>query len=91
MDFVFFMGKLLITAAVCTAMHFSLQRWPQHLNYNAVPITISGVGTFLIASVFFGVYSVAVDTLFLCFCKYHYFVDCKISLYQKFILTCPLF
>lgn len=69
MDFVFFMGKLLITALVCTAMHFSLQKWPLELNYNAVPITITGIGTFFIASVFFGVYSVAVDTLFLCFRK----------------------
>lgn len=72
MDFVFFMGKLLITALVCTAVYFSLLKWPQELNYNAVPITITGVGTFFIASVFFGVYSVAVDTLFLCFLE-----DCE--------------
>ncbi|XP_034234903.1 CTL-like protein 2 isoform X2 [Thrips palmi] len=72
MDFVFFMGKALITALVCTAVYFSLLQWPQQLNYNAVPITIAGVGTFFIASVFFGVYSVAVDTLFLCFLE-----DCE--------------
>lgn len=69
MDFVFFMGKLLITALVCTAMHFTLLKWDLGLNYNAVPVTITGVGAFLIASVFFGVYSVAVETLFLCFRK----------------------
>ncbi|KAK3907531.1 Choline transporter-like protein 4, partial [Frankliniella fusca] len=74
MDFVFFMGKLLITAVVCTAIYFSLLQWPPDpkLNYNAVPITVTGVGSFLIASVFFGVYSVAVDTLFLCFLE-----DCE--------------
>ncbi|XP_052123310.1 choline transporter-like 2 [Frankliniella occidentalis] len=73
-DFVFFMGKLLITAVVCTAVYFSLRQWPPDpkLNYNAVPVTVTGVGSFLIASVFFGVYSVAVDTLFLCFLE-----DCE--------------
>lgn len=39
------------------------------LNYNVVPVVIVMIGTFLIATVFFGVYSMAVDTLFLCFRK----------------------
>lgn len=72
MDFVFFMGKLLITALVCTAMYFVLLKWPQNLNYTAVPITLTGIGAFVISSIFFGVYSVAVDTLFLCFLE-----DCE--------------
>ncbi|KAJ1520727.1 hypothetical protein ONE63_003822 [Megalurothrips usitatus] len=72
MDFVFFIGKLLITGAVCVAVYFSLRQWPQQLNYEAVPITITGIGAFLIASVFFGVYTVAVETLFLCFLE-----DCE--------------
>lgn len=39
------------------------------LHYNLVPVVIVMVGTYLIATVFFGVYSMAVDTLFLCFRK----------------------
>lgn len=39
------------------------------LHYNLVPVIIVMIGTYLIATVFFGVYSMAVDTLFLCFRK----------------------
>lgn len=39
------------------------------LHYNLVPVVIVMIGTYLISSVFFGVYSMAVDTLFLCFRK----------------------
>lgn len=39
------------------------------LHYNVVPVVIVMIGTYLIATVFFGVYSMAVDTLFLCFRK----------------------
>ena len=37
------------------------------LNYYFVPIIIVVVGTYFIADVFFDVYEMAVDTLFLCF------------------------
>ena len=37
------------------------------LNYYFVPIIIIVVGTYFIADVFFDVYEMAVDTLFLCF------------------------
>ena len=40
------------------------------LNYTVVPILVIGFGTYFIASIFFGVYAMAVDTLFLCFCKF---------------------
>lgn len=33
------------------------------------PIMISIVGSFMVSATFFGVYSMAIDTLFLCFCK----------------------
>ena len=42
------------------------------LHYELVPSILILFGTYLIASVFFGVYSMAVDTLFLCFCKYSF-------------------
>lgn len=31
---------------------------------------VIAVGTFVVAKLFFGVFDMAVDTLFLCFCKY---------------------
>ena len=37
------------------------------LNYYFVPVIIVTLGAFFIADVFFGVYEMAVDTLFLCF------------------------
>jgi choline transporter-like protein 2/4/5 len=40
------------------------------LNYNVVPVIVIMIITYIIASVFFSVYSMAVDTLFLCFRKY---------------------
>jgi hypothetical protein len=40
------------------------------LNYFYVPIIIVVLGTWLICCAFFGVYEMAVDTTFLCFCKF---------------------
>lgn len=37
------------------------------LNYNATPTVFIVIGTYFITKSFFGVYSMAVDTLFLCF------------------------
>ena len=37
------------------------------LNYSATPTVFIVIGTYFITSSFFGVYSMAVDTLFLCF------------------------
>lgn len=42
----------------------------QILHYDLVPPIIVGVAAYIIASVFFSVYSMAVDTLFLCFRKF---------------------
>lgn len=70
-DFLFFLSKLLLTGAagVGTYYYFASNPDAHRLNYTAVPITIVVIATFLITSVFFGVYSMAVDTLFLCFRK----------------------
>ncbi|XP_071948307.1 choline transporter-like protein 2 [Antedon mediterranea] len=37
------------------------------LNYYWTPVIIIGIGSFFVAKIFFGVYDMAVDTLFLCF------------------------
>lgn len=69
-EFLFFLTKIMVTAGMgaVTYLYFSGDQFD--LNYVSVPVVIVMFGTYLIASVFFGVYSMAVDTLFLCFCKY---------------------
>jgi len=77
--FLLFMGKLMITAGMCALAFFVFAKEVQvHeqmpvLNYTVVPILIIGFGTYFIASIFFGVYAMAVDTLFLCFCKFYFY------------------
>lgn len=53
-----------------TYIYFTNEKYGVELHYVQVPVVIVMIGTYLIASVFFGVYSMAVDTLFLCFCMY---------------------
>jgi choline transporter-like protein 2/4/5 len=74
------MGKLMITAGMCALAFFVLTEEVDTgingpgLNYTIVPILIIGFGTYFIASIFFGVYSMAVDTIFLCFCKFYFYL-----------------
>ncbi|EDV27594.1 uncharacterized protein TRIADDRAFT_53446 [Trichoplax adhaerens] len=75
--FLLFLGKLLIVGI--TGKFFSLDvilkgiasfyyfRNRSDLNYYLVPVIIIIICAYVIASVFFGVYDMAVDTLFLCF------------------------
>ncbi|KAH8306254.1 hypothetical protein KR018_005316 [Drosophila ironensis] len=73
-DFLFFLSKLLLTAGAGVSTYYFLANNPAliKLHYNAVPTTVVVIAAFLITSVFFGVYSMAVDTLFLCFLE-----DCE--------------
>ncbi|XP_063707419.1 choline transporter-like 2 isoform X2 [Culicoides brevitarsis] len=68
-SFLFFLSKLLISLGMGTLMYFylSLEYSQLDLHYNLVPSIIVVIGTYLIACVFFSVYSMAVETLFLCF------------------------
>eukprot|EP00092_Neocalanus_flemingeri_P022536 GFUD01024438.1.p1 GENE.GFUD01024438.1~~GFUD01024438.1.p1 ORF type:complete len:770 (+),score=149.75 GFUD01024438.1:193-2502(+) len=73
-DFLLFLGKLVIVllTGVASYMTFSGQI-PEikddipSLNYFFTPIVFIVIGSYFIASAFFGVYNMAVDTLFLCF------------------------
>lgn len=71
-DFLFFLTKILVTVGMgaATYMYFTTDKFGIQLHYVQVPVVIVMIGTYLIASVFFSVYSMAVDTLFLCFCKF---------------------
>ncbi|XP_034841494.1 choline transporter-like 2 isoform X3 [Maniola hyperantus] len=78
-DFIFFLSKLLISLGVGFAVYYLLE-WNyvyevtrgERLHYNHVPAVILSVATYLICTIFFNVYSMAVDTLFLCFLE-----DCE--------------
>jgi len=73
-DFLLFLGKLVIVllTGIASYMTFSGQipdiedKIPT-LNYIFTPVVFIVVGSYFIASSFFGVYNMAVDTLFLCF------------------------
>jgi len=73
-DFLLFLGKLvivLITGSVsylAFAGHFpDIKDEIPSLNYFVTPVVLIVIGSYFIASSFFGVYAMAVDTLFLCF------------------------
>ncbi|ODN04010.1 Choline transporter-like protein 4 [Orchesella cincta] len=79
-DFLLFMGKLVITGGVAIGSFFLFTHSigdgvndtiPQ-LNFYLIPVIIVTIGTYFIASLFFSVYDMAVDTLFLCFLE-----DCE--------------
>jgi len=74
-DFLLFLGKLVIMAGAATLSYlvFSNKYFPDlhdnvpTLNYYVTPVVAIVIGTYFITSSFFGVYEMAVDTLFLCF------------------------
>ncbi|XP_071489163.1 choline transporter-like protein 2 isoform X2 [Diadema antillarum] len=75
-DFLLLIGQLLVVAAVCVAafFYFTIEvTWVSAVvpvpavNYYWVVIIVIGIGTYLIAKAFFGVFDMCVDTLFLSF------------------------
>jgi len=80
-DFLFFLGKVLVTAVLVVLAGLVFTRPVRLLDdsgrdvtlvYPWVPMAIVGIMTYIIVTLFFSVYSVAVDTLFLCFLE-----DCE--------------
>ena len=73
-DFLLFIGKVVIVAACGSVSYLAFGGYIPHvreeipvLNYFFIPIIFIIIGSYLIASAFFSVYSMSVDTLFLCF------------------------
>ncbi|XP_037914050.1 choline transporter-like 2 isoform X1 [Hermetia illucens] len=68
-EFLLFLSKLLLTLGLGTATYFYIGTYAanQEIHYRITPTIIVMIGTYLITTVFFQVYSMAVDTLFLCF------------------------
>lgn len=73
-DFLFFVGKLVITGCMVAGSYYLFVKTSKiEFHYNgATPLVVIAIGSYIIASIFFGVYSMAVDTLFLCFLE-----DCE--------------
>jgi len=80
-DFIFFVGKIVIMGATIAAFYFEFYEPIEPirkfeffnqpvLNHKWLPMFIVAAGSWVISSTFFHVYSIAVDTLFLCFCEY---------------------
>ncbi|XP_069121445.1 choline transporter-like protein 2 [Argopecten irradians] len=73
-DYVLFLSKLMVTAAIGVGAYFWFQgkvslftEFIPVLNYYLTPVIVVILGTYLITCCFFSVYTMAVDTLFLCF------------------------
>jgi choline transporter-like protein 2/4/5 len=69
-DFILFIGKMIV-AGLATALTILLlstvtASWGTQLHFQPVPIVLSLFGSFCIATCFFSVYAMAVDTIFLC-------------------------
>lgn len=72
-DFLIFLGKLCITAGIGILAYFffthriaQAERFVPELHYYLVPLLLIIIGTYIITTCFFAVYSMAVDTLFIC-------------------------
>ena len=72
-DFLIFLGKVCITAGIgILAFFFFTHRivkandYVPELHYYFVPLLLIILGSYIIATCFFSVYSMAVDTLFIC-------------------------
>ncbi|XP_059178604.1 choline transporter-like protein 2 [Physella acuta] len=73
-DFLLIICKLLVVGSVGVIAYFFfdgridfLKAYQPQLNFYIVPIILVIIGSYIIADIFFSVYEMAVDTLFLCF------------------------
>ncbi|XP_055925450.1 choline transporter-like protein 2 isoform X1 [Argiope bruennichi] len=77
-DFLLFMGKLVVVAASAGVSFYffatdqKIYQGIPPMNYNLLPPIVITIGAYIIASAFFSVYGMAVDTIFLCFLE-----DCE--------------
>ncbi|CAF0775776.1 unnamed protein product [Rotaria sp. Silwood1] len=72
-DFLIFLGKLCITAGIGILAFFffthriaQAEKYVPELRYYFIPLLLIIIGTYIITTCFFSVYSMAVDTLFIC-------------------------
>lgn len=68
-DFVMILGKIFVISITTACFALTLNDHDIDLHYNLVPILCVLFGSYHIANTCFSVYTIAVDTLFLCFLK----------------------
>jgi len=68
-DFVMLLGKVFVIGVTTLSFALVLGDSDEELHFNIVPILLIVFGSYHIANSCFSVYTVAVDTLFLCFLK----------------------
>ncbi|XP_032241921.2 choline transporter-like protein 4 isoform X2 [Nematostella vectensis] len=70
-SFLLFLGKVLVTSIVGVASYYWFRKIdaddPDSLNYDVVPVIISVVFAYVVTVMFFDVYDMCIDTIFLCF------------------------
>ena len=73
-EFLLFLGRLVVVCGVGVTSFYvfsgqvdALNDQLPSLNYYFVPVITLIIGTWFISSVFFSVYAMAIDTIFLCF------------------------
>ena len=70
--FILFLGRILITGGIGIGSFFWFSKYnanqEEKLDYSVVPIAICTIGAYLVTSLFFSVYDMGIDTMFLCYC-----------------------
>lgn len=87
--FVFATMKILLATGMGTLSFFFFKSklFGSSLHHIAVPVSFVALGTYFIAGVFFKVYTMAIDTLFLCFCTYHMYIVWKCLFWTFFFIN----
>ncbi|XP_052774226.1 choline transporter-like protein 1 [Mya arenaria] len=67
-DFVLFLGKL-ATVSIVTVAGLEFISVRKNVSFVWLPVTLTAIFAYFIASCFMSVYEMAIDTIFLCFCE----------------------
>lgn len=68
-DVLLFLGRLVVLGAVAVASYYAFSVKLGQVEYYLVPMITSIIGAYFVTGLFFNVYAMAIDTLFLCFRK----------------------
>ncbi|XP_031574217.1 choline transporter-like protein 4 isoform X2 [Actinia tenebrosa] len=70
-SFLLFLGKVFVTGIIGVASYFWFRKVneddPTSLNYDVVPVIITIIFAYVVTVLFFDVYDMCIDTIFLCF------------------------
>ena len=78
-DFVILLGKIFVVGLTTLFFSMTVSGQEDELHFSFIPILLIMVGSYIVASSCLAVYSVAVDTLFLCFLKVIMMMKCELD------------